>query len=224
MQHRGVLALTRETVAARFARLGEPGRRGFGGTTDAAEAAALREATRGDHDLNPGMTPPSAALRPAAVLVPLIDRAEGMSVLLTQRTQHLSAHAGQISFPGGRVEESDADATEAALRETEEEVGLMREHVTVIGRLDTYVTGTGFEITPMVGIIKVPFPLAPDPFEVSEVFEVPLSFVLDPNNHRRVTRVFEQRTRIFFVLPYENRYIWGATAGMLVNLAEVLAG
>jgi len=217
-------SLTREGVIARFARLGRPGRRGFGGTADAAEAAALRRATRGDHDLNPGWTPPSTELRPAAVLVPLVDRTGGISVLLTQRTAHLSAHAGQISFPGGRIETSDRDATEAALRETEEEVGLPRDHVTVIGRLDTYVTGTGFEITPMVGIIKVPFPLTPDPFEVSEVFEVPLSFVLDPNNHRRMTRVFEQRTRVFFVLPYENRYIWGATAGMLVNLAEVLAG
>jgi 8-oxo-dGTP pyrophosphatase MutT (NUDIX family) len=170
------------------------------------------------------MTLPSAALRPAAVLVPLIDRAEGMSVLLTQRTPHLSAHAGQISFPGGRIEESDADAVEAALRETEEEVGLTRDHVRVIGRLDTYVTGTGFEITPVVGVVKVPFPLAIDPFEVSEVFEVPLSFVVDPSNHQRMTRDFEQRTRIFFVLLFENRNIWGATAGMLVNLAEVLAG
>jgi 8-oxo-dGTP pyrophosphatase MutT (NUDIX family) len=147
-----------------------------------------------------------------------------MSVLLTQRTPHLSAHAGQISFPGGRIEKSDADATEAALRETEEEVGLTRDHVKVIGRLDTYVTGTGFEITPVVGIVKVPFPLAIDPFEVAEVFEVPLSFVLDPANHRRMTRDVEHRTRIFFVLPFENRNIWGATAGMLVNLAEVLAG
>jgi 8-oxo-dGTP pyrophosphatase MutT (NUDIX family) len=163
-------------------------------------------------------------LRPAAVLVPLVDRAGCMTVLLTQRTAHLSAHAGQIAFPGGRIETSDRDATEAALRETEEEVGLTRDHVTLIGRLDTYVTGTGFEITPVVGIIKVPFPLVPDPFEVSEVFEVPLSFVIDPNNHRRMTRVFENHTRVFFVLPYENRYIWGATAGMLVNLAEVLIG
>ena len=215
---------TPDWVIGRFLQLGQPGRRGFGGAADPAEAAAIREATRGDHDLNPGMTPPSTALRPAAVLVPLIDRAEGMSVLLTQRTQHLNAHAGQISFPGGRIEESDADATEAALRETEEEVGLTRDHVTVIGRLDTYVTGTGFEITPVVGIVKVPFPLAIDPFEVAEVFELPLSFVLDPNNHRRMTRDFEQRTRVFFVLPFENRNIWGATAGMLVNLAEVLAG
>ena len=217
-------SLNRDWVIGRFLQLGRPGRRGFGGTADAAEAAALREATRGDHDLNPGMTPPSTALRPAAVLVPLVDRPEGMSVLLTQRTPHLTAHAGQISFPGGRIEEGDADAIEAALRETEEEVGLTREHVRVIGRLDTYVTGTGFEITPVVGIIRVPFPLVIDPFEVAEAFEVPLSFVVNPRNHRRTTREFEHRTRVFFVLPYEGRNIWGATAGMLVNLAEVLAG
>jgi 8-oxo-dGTP pyrophosphatase MutT (NUDIX family) len=218
------VSLTRDLVIARFSRVSRPGRRGFGGTADPAEAAALRQATRGDHDLNPGWTPPSTELRPAAVLVPLIDRADGMSVLLTQRTAHLSAHAGQISFPGGRIEATDRDATEAALRETEEEVGLTRDHVTMIGRLDTYVTGTGFEVTPMVGIVSVPFPLSLDPFEVAEAFEVPLSFVLDPSNHRRMTRALDQRTRVFFVLEYENRYIWGATAGMLVNLAEVLAG
>jgi 8-oxo-dGTP pyrophosphatase MutT (NUDIX family) len=217
-------SFTPDRIIERFLQLGQPGRRGFGGAVDPAEAAAIREATRGDHDLNPGMTPPSAALRPAAVLVPLVDRTEGPSVLLTQRTLHLSAHAGQISFPGGRIEESDTDAIEAALRETEEEIGLTRDHVTVIGRLDTYLTGTGFEITPVVGIIRVPFPLAVDPFEVAEVFEVPLSFVLDPNNHRRMTRDVEHRSRMFFVLPFEDRNIWGATAGMLVNLAEVLAG
>lgn len=217
-------SLSPDWVIGRFLQLGRPGRRGFGGAADPAEAAALREATRGDHDLNPGMTVPSAALRPAAVLVPLIDRANGLSVLLTQRTPHLSAHAGQIAFPGGRIEESDADAVAAALRETEEEVGLPRDHVTVIGRLDTYVTGTGFEITPVVGIVQPPFPLAIDPFEVAEAFEVPLSFIVDPSNHRRTTREFENRTRVFFVLPFEGRNIWGATAGMLVNLAEVLAG
>jgi 8-oxo-dGTP pyrophosphatase MutT (NUDIX family) len=216
--------VTRDRAIARFAGLGAPGRRGFGGAADGAEAAALRQATRGDHDLNPGMTPPSAELRPAAVLVPLIDRAEGMSVLLTQRTAHLSKHAGQIAFPGGRIEAGDRDAAEAALRETEEEVGLPRDRVTLIGRLDTYVTGTGFEITPMVGIVAVPFPLALDPFEVDEAFEVPLSFVLDRRNHQRTDRIVEQRARTFFVLPFENRFIWGATAGMLVNLAEVLTG
>ena len=217
-------SFTPDRIIERFLQLGPPGRRGFGGAADAAEAAAIREATHGDPDFNPGMTPPSAALRAAAVLVPLIDRAEGMSVLLTQRTPHLSAHAGQISFPGGRIEESDADAIEAALRETEEEIGLTRDHITVIGRLDTYVTGTGFEVTPVVGIVGVPFPLAIDPFEVAEVFEVPLSFVLDPGNHRRMIRDVGHRSRVSFVLPFEDRNIWGATAGMLVNLAEVLAG
>ena len=198
------------------------GRRGFGGTDDPLEAAAFRQVLRGDHDLNPGMTPPSAALRPAAVLVPLIDYPAGMAVLLTQRTQHLSAHAGQISFPGGRIEAADPDAVAAALRETEEEVGLRRDRVRVIGRLDTYVTGTGFEITPIVGIVEPPVALAIDPFEVAEAFEVPLAFIVDPRNHQRIEREVGGRSRCYFVLPFEGRNIWGATAGILVNLAEVL--
>jgi 8-oxo-dGTP pyrophosphatase MutT (NUDIX family) len=213
--------MTRDKLIARLA--GRPaGRRGFGGTSDPLEAAEVRAATRGDHDLNPGETPPSAALRPAAVLVPLIDHPDGMTVLLTQRTAHLSAHAGQISFPGGRIEAQDADEIAAALRETEEEVGLPRELISVIGRLDTYVTGTGFEITPIVGIVTPRYTLAIDPNEVAEAFEVPLSYVLDPSNHNRTERESAGRTRVFFVLPYEGRNIWGATAGMLVNLAEVL--
>jgi len=216
--------VTRDLAIARFAHLAAPGRRGFGGAADPLEAAAIRQATRGDHDLNPGWTPPSAALRPAAVLVPLIDRPEGMSVLLTLRTPHLSAHAGQIAFPGGRIEPGDADAMAAALRETEEEIGLSRDHVAVIGRLDTYVTGTGFEITPVVGIVAVPFPLALDPIEVAEAFEVPLDFILDPNNRRQMTRRQGERLRTFFAFPFGDRNIWGATAGILVNLAEVLAG
>ena len=214
-------ALPREELIARLARQ-KPGRRGFGGTADPVEAAEVREATRGDHDLNPGETPPSAALRPAAVLVPLIEHKSGWSVLLTQRTAHLSAHAGQISFPGGRIEAADADAVAAALRETEEEVGLARANVSVVGRLDTYITGTGFEITPIVGIVAPPYTLTIDPYEVAEAFEVPLSYVLDTRNHNRTERESAGRTRIFFVLPYEGRNIWGATAGMLVNLAEIL--
>ena len=214
--------MSREVTIERIARW-QPGRRGFGGSADPEEAAAARWATRGDRTVTPDMTQPSTALRPAAVLVPLIDHAHGMSILLTQRTAHLSAHAGQISFPGGRIEADDVDAVAAALRETEEEVGLPRDHITVIGRLDTYITGTGFEITPVVGIVAPPFPLAIDPYEVAEAFEVPLDYIRDRRNHQRVERESAGRRRVFFVLPYQGRNIWGATAGMLVNLAEVLA-
>jgi 8-oxo-dGTP pyrophosphatase MutT (NUDIX family) len=204
----------------------KPGRRGFGGSDDPAEAAAFRQAIRDDRQLSPviqpGMTQPSMALRAAAVLVPLVDHRAGMTVLLTQRTAHLKAHAGQISFPGGRIEAADSDAIAAALRETEEEVGLPRDRVDVIGRLDNYVTGTGFEITPIVGFVDPPYPLAIDPYEVAEAFEVPLSYILDRRNHQRVERESGSRRRSFFVLPYQGRNIWGATAGILVNLAEVL--
>ena len=216
--------MMRNLVTERLAER-QPGRRGFGGTADPVESAEFRQVLRGDHDLNPDMTsPPNTALRPAAVLVPLVDHEAGMSVLLTQRTAHLSAHAGQISFPGGRIEEHDADEVDAALRETEEEIGLRRAQVSVIGRLDNYVTGTGFEITPIVGIVMPPVALTIDPFEVAEAFEVPLAFILDRRNHQRIERESGGRRRSFFVLPFEGRNIWGATAGILVNLAEVLAG
>jgi len=212
----------RELVIERLA-LHRPGRRGFGGTADPEEAAAFRRALADEPQPGPGFTPPSAALRPAAVLVPLIDHAGGMTVLLTQRTPHLSAHAGQIAFPGGSIDAADADAVAAALRETEEEVGLARERVQVVGRLDTYVTGTGFEIAPIVGLVAPPLDLAIAPVEVAEAFEVPLSYILDRRNHQRIERESAGRRRAFFVLPYEGRNIWGATAGILVNLAEVLA-
>ena len=180
-------------------------------------------AMRGDHSLVPGGAPPATALTPAAVLVPLVMRPGALTVLLTQRTAHLAAHGGQISFPGGSIEPADADPIAAALRETEEEVGLPRDHVEVIGRLDTYITSTGFEVTPVVGLVRAPYPTALDPFEVAEVFEVPLAFIVDPVNHQRHSRELKGRMRTFFVLPYEHRHIWGATAGMLVNLAEVLS-
>jgi len=218
--------MTPEAIIRRLSGL-KTGRRGFGGTSDAIEAAAFRRELQDDRELNPGLiSAPSTALRPAAVLVPLIDHPpghkQGMTVLLTQRTAHLTAHAGQISFPGGRIEADDPDPEGAALRETEEEVGLPRDRVSLIGRLDTYLTGTGFEITPVVGLVTPPFPLSIDPFEVEEAFEVPLSYILDPRNHQRVERQSAGRNRVFYVLPYEGRNIWGATAGILVNLAEVL--
>jgi 8-oxo-dGTP pyrophosphatase MutT (NUDIX family) len=207
--------LTRELVLERFAQPMPIGRRG----SNLAATAALR----GDQPLDQGVLSPSAVLTGAAVLVPLVDHPAGLTVLLTQRTAHLADHAGQISFPGGRIEPSDEHPVAAALREAEEEVGLPASHVDIVGRLDTYITGTGFEVIPIVALIRVPYPLRPDPFEVAEVFEVPLDFLVDPRNLQRGSREWQGTTRFFFALPYENRYIWGATAGMLVNLAEVLA-
>jgi len=186
-----------------------------------ARSPQTRAARRGDYDLNPGMGP-EGPLTPAAVLVPLVLRRDGPTVMLTQRTDHLYDHAGQISFPGGRIEDGDATPEAAALRETEEEVGLDRARVELIGRLDTYVVRTGFEVTPAVGFVHPPFDINPDPFEVAEVFEVPLDFVLDRGNHERQSREFKGVQRFFFVMQYKDRYIWGATAAMLVNLVDIL--
>jgi 8-oxo-dGTP pyrophosphatase MutT (NUDIX family) len=167
-------------------------------------------------------TPHAAAPLPAAVLVGLVDRPDGPALLLTQRTEHLRDHAGQICFPGGRIEADDAGATGAALREAEEEIGLPPERVAVLGELPTYQTITGFRIHPVVGWVSPPFELRPDPFEVAEVFEVPLHFVTDPENHRRQSYRRGSLTRGYYVLPYQGRFIWGATAGILVNLARTL--
>ena len=163
-----------------------------------------------------------AKLRNAAVLVPIVDRAEGLSVLFTRRTDHLHAHAGQISFPGGAAEEGDGTPEATALRETEEEIGLERSRVEILGRLPEYRTVTGYCVTPVVSIVRQPFELKPDRFEVAEVFEVPLAFLLDPANHRREVMLREGRRREYYSMPYTHYYIWGATAGMLVNLAAFL--
>lgn len=176
---------------------------------------------RGDHSLNPDMVP-DAPLVPAAVLVPVVDRPEGLTVLFTLRTSHLANHAGQISFPGGRIEPEDASPEDGALRETEEEVGLNRACVTVVGRLGDYITRTGFRVTPVVGIVTPPFTVAPDAFEVADVFEVPLDFLLDPTNHQRHSRMIKGIERTYFAMPYGDRYIWGATAGMLMNLYDIV--
>ena len=167
---------------------------------------------------------PGSRVTHAAVLVPLVNHASAVKVLLTQRTAHLTDHAGQISFPGGRVESGDTGREDTALRETEEEVGLPRARVTLLGRLPDYEIPSGFRITPVVGWIEPPFALQPDEFEVAEVFEAPLDYFLDPVNYQRRQYHFRGRHRHYMAIPYEGRYIWGATAGMLYSLCRMLRG
>ncbi|HET6718456.1 MAG TPA: CoA pyrophosphatase [Rhodocyclaceae bacterium] len=163
-----------------------------------------------------------SAATPAAVLFPIVLREPAPTVLLTLRTSHLRDHPGQVSFPGGRVEAADASPLETALRETEEEIGLSRRHIEVVGYLPDYLTGTGFRVTPVVAWVRPPFELVPDQFEVAEVFEVPLAFVLDEANHQRMAIHAGGRRRDFFTMPYRERFIWGATAGMIRCLHDRL--
>lgn len=167
-----------------------------------------------------GLLPEHTVLRPAAVLVGLVQRAHGWTVLLTKRTEHLPQHAGQISFPGGRIENSDIDVVAGALRETEEELGIPAHLIRPIGLLDVYGTISVYAVTPVVGLIDPDALITPDPREVADVFEVPLEFVLDRSNLKREERLFRGRVRGYYAYPYGERYIWGATAGMLVNLLE----
>lgn len=165
----------------------------------------------------------------ASVLVPLVQREDGLRVLLTQRTAHLHDHAGQISFPGGRVEDDDHDAVATALRETEEEVGLARRHIEVLGTLPTYTTVTRFVVTPVVALVTPPFSLVLDSFEVAEAFEVPLTFLMNPAHHRRHEVDLSGVRRHFLSMPWQPPereqayFIWGATAAMLRNLYRALA-
>jgi 8-oxo-dGTP pyrophosphatase MutT (NUDIX family) len=163
-------------------------------------------------------------LVPAAVLIPIVMREPEPTLLFTERTAHLSAHAGQISFPGGRVEKQDASPVEAALRETEEEIGLGRRHIEVLGILPDYVTGSRFRVTPVVALIQPPFELRADPAEVAAIFEAPLSFLMDGANHQRRVFVLPEggERRTFYTMPYGEHFIWGATAGMLRNLFHFL--
>jgi 8-oxo-dGTP pyrophosphatase MutT (NUDIX family) len=163
-------------------------------------------------------------LRRAAVLVPLVERPEGLTVLLTLRTDHLSSHAGQVAFPGGRAEELDSSPIETALRESEEEIGLHRRHVSIVGVLPDYVTGSAYRVAPVVALVKPPFELKADPNEVAEIFEVPLAFLMNGMHHQRMS--FElpdgEGRRRFYAMPYDRFFIWGATAGMLRNLFHFL--
>ena len=150
-------------------------------------------------------------------------RADGATVLLTRRTEHLKDHPGQISFPGGRAEASDASPAHTALRETEEEIGLASAHIEIIGYLPDYLTVTGFCITPVVALITPPFALRPDPFEVAEVFEVPLAFLMDAANHQQHSAFFRGELRPYLAMPFGNYFIWGATAGIIATLSQALS-
>ena len=185
-----------------------------------AEPRNLKPVTEGDGHLWRS----DREIRPAAVLVPVVKREHGLTVLFTRRTAHLNDHAGQISFPGGRSEPGDKSAAETALREAAEEIGLAPAQVEVLGELSQYVTVTGYRVTPVVGLVTPPLELRLDEFEVAEVFEVPLEFLLDPANHQRNSVVHEGRERLYYAIPYQQYYIWGATAGMLMNLDSFLKG
>lgn len=158
----------------------------------------------------------------AAVLVPIVVRASGLTILLTQRTAHLRDHAGQVSFPGGRCEAQDATPIDTALRESSEEVGIEPDQVEVLGTLPDYFTGTGFRVTPVVGLVAPPLNLRLDDFEVAEAFEAPLAFLLDAANYRRESLEVAGQMRTYWAVPWQEYFIWGATAGMLVSLRESL--
>jgi 8-oxo-dGTP pyrophosphatase MutT (NUDIX family) len=181
---------------------------------------------RGDHDHQPHPvpTPDEMAAVPAAVLIGIVPRPEGPTVLLTQRAATLRSHSAQVAFPGGRVDAVDGSPVVTALREAEEEIGLPRERVRTLGFLDAYLTGTGYRIVPVVALVEPPFSLTLNAHEVDEAFETPLSFLLDPANHRREGREWQGLYRTYYAMPFGDRYIWGATAGMIRNLYERLAG
>ena len=177
-----------------------------------------------DDDLNPEarIIVPGGKPVPAAVLVPLIADEDGLQVLLTQRTAHLTRHGGQVAFPGGRIDEGDEGPVAAALRETWEETGIAREFIEPVGFLDTYLTSTSYRVVPVVGLVRRGFRLALDPGEVVDAFEVPLAFLMNPDHHRKGSRAWQGRTRFYHAMPYGERYIWGATAGMIRNLYSLL--
>ena len=186
--------------------------------------ALARPAPESARNLSDGFRLPGreGAPTPAAVLIPLVNRPGGLQVLLTQRSADLPDHPGQISFPGGRVDPADASFAAAALREANEEVGLPAPNVTVLGHLSEYETVTGYRVTPVVGWVEPPLELTPDPVEVADIFEVPLSFVLDPANQQQHFRMLGTTRRDFWAIPYGERYIWGATAAMLLIFDRTL--
>ncbi len=190
--------------------------------SDGKGVAEREETENGDHVLNPGvrLAGEGISLKDAAVLVPVVDYGDEARVIFTQRTSTLRKHSGQISFPGGGIDKEDRTPEDAALRETEEEIGLSRSYVETVGRLPDYISGTGFRIKPVLSVVKPGFDLALNPTEVDDVFEVPLSFLMNPANHTQGSRMFQGRERFFYEMPYGERYIWGITAGIMRSIYE----
>ena len=181
---------------------------------------------RSDYDLNPGVKQTinqKRFLRPAAVLCPIVERPGGLNVILTQRPDTMREHAGQVAFPGGKIDKGDADAKAAALREAQEEIGLRAAEAEVLGEIDPYETGTGFRVAPIVAMIEPSFQPVPDPREVAAVFETPLDYLMNPANLKTHTGHWGGRERQYYAYDWEDRYIWGATAGMLKSLSDRLA-
>ncbi len=178
----------------------------------------------GDHVLNPDFARVAFEYRDAAVLIPVVAHEPEATVILTLRTGHLASHAGQIAFPGGKIEAGDGSPTAAALREAEEEIGLVAGAVSVVGTLAPYLSRTGYRIVPVLGRVEPGYDLRLNTNEVAEVFEVPLAFLMNLANHRRATRVFFGKERSFYEIPFEERYIWGVSAGIIRALYEQVYG
>lgn len=178
----------------------------------------------GDHTLNPGLRELLAQpqLRDAAVLIPVVDYGDDTRMILTKRAEKLRSHSGQISFPGGRIDATDPTPEFAAMREAEEEIGLTPDYVDVVGRMPDYVSGSGFRIAPILAVVRPGFSLTINEDEVDDAFEVPLGFLMDPANHNRESRVWQNRERFFYTMPFGERYIWGITAGIIRNVYERL--
>lgn len=189
------------------------------------EAYDLSDIRNGDHVLNHGpeeILRLAGEVRPAAVLVPIVRYTNTLNILLTLRSDHLPSHAGQVAFPGGKVDQTDKNPLDTALRETEEEVGIHRKHIEILGCLDSYQTASGFRILPIVGMINEGYSYQIDTNEVADIFEVPLDFLMSPDNHKKESMVWKNKERFFYSMPWQDRYIWGATAGIIRNLYERL--
>ncbi|MEM7461767.1 MAG: CoA pyrophosphatase [Pseudomonadota bacterium] len=189
-----------------------------------AKLVDTRDTTHGDHMLNPGFSDwvVKNAVTPAAVLIPLVERSDDLQFVFTKRTAHLKSHSGQIAFPGGKIDAQDQDAVSAALREAHEEIDLDPHHVEIIGNLPDYFTGSGYRISPVLALVDGNTQLHPNPDEVEYIFEVPMSFLMNVDNHHMGSRKFKGSDRYFYEMPYQEHYIWGVTAGIVRMMHEKL--